>query len=128
MREELIAAITAKKELIERLRSLKKAYIREHSSYIYISDHAIVRYIERVKGDSLYPFKGDNDAQTIDNYLKYMNMYGGTLRNEILSENEQKRIVNEEMQVYKKDGFAYIIKNLSLVTIIPINSVDTVES
>ncbi len=78
---------------------------------IYISDHAIVRYLERVKGQEF------DDSLTDENKLKDCG-YIGHIRDEMLSLDEDREILRNRKSFFFKDGYGYIIKELAVVTVL----------
>ena len=84
---------------------------------IYISDHAIVRYLERVKGKIFD--KAMTDTQIMER-LSYMEGYVGDIRDEMISIQEDRDILKSQKSFFRKDGFGYIIKELAVVTVIKI--------
>ncbi len=118
MREQLQEAMLLKTEVNQRLNRLKKEYMDQYQDLIYITDHAIVRYLERIKGMNLFPYQMENDAETITAYLRINQIIGKELREQILPQGVQRRIIQEEISDYRLDGYTYVIRNLSLVTII----------
>lgn len=81
---------------------------------IYITDHAIRRYLERVLN---YSFSSDlSDIECI----KEVRIPPEKLREDILSLEEDRIILNKRLGFYKKGDFGYIVRELSLITIIKI--------
>jgi len=95
------------------IQSLTEAYeVELHGSRgIFVSDHAIVRYLERVKG---WTFKSDTDAERLGVY----NGYIGKVRDEMLTLEEDRKILRSQLSFYTRGKYAYVIKELSIVTVI----------
>ncbi len=100
---------------IEDLNTIKQKYIdiylKEESSYIYISDHALVRYIERIENILLL---GNTDKEKLASF----NVDLGYYRRKVLSKEEQRRILKEDKGWFRKDNVTFIVKNLTLITVI----------
>ena len=111
VREELRQLHIDREENMKNIQKLTHAYLKEEGPYIYISDHAIVRYMERVKG---FQFIGQTDQEKIEE----LTMPPERIRKQILSTEEQKEILSKNIKFYKKGDFKYVINNLTLITII----------
>lgn len=101
---------------------IKTQYLNTHTNYIFITDHAIIRYLERVEDVGTYALKG-SEAQRVTQYIKLSGSSGTHLRNKILSQQEQHEIVLNDIHDYHKDGHIYVIRNLALVTITKIRPI-----
>ena len=99
---------------IEALKSLResqlKDYISTSSNYIYISDHALVRYIERVENILLL---GNTDREKLQSFPTHREY-----RTDVLTKEEQKTILEQDKGYFVKNGYTYILRNLTLITII----------
>ena len=99
---------------IEALKSLResqlKDYISTTSNYIYISDHALVRYLERVENILLLGNTDKEKLQSFPNHQVY--------RQDIFSKDEQKTILKQDKGYFVRNGYTYILRNLTLITII----------
>ena len=71
---------------------------------IYITDHAINRYLERIKGMS---------SEDIESFSGYE-----TLRQEMLTHAEDRCILDKQLAFFKRGSYGYIIKNLAVLTVI----------
>ncbi len=118
-REQLIQYLQAKESLQLHINTAKKKYIDSLGSnpLIFISNHATVRYLERVLDHQLGD--EDNDGDKLHTYLRKHNIDARELRKEILSVGEMKHIVSNEIKRYTKGNYTYIIDKLALVTVHP---------
>ena len=97
---------------------LTQQYLDEYADYIYITDHAIIRYLERVLDLGTHTLNGSEEDK-VNQYLKIAGMSGKSIRDTILTRGEQRTIMQQQISRYSKDGMIYIIKNLTLITIVP---------
>jgi hypothetical protein len=111
-RKELKELLIQKTELQKKIDSLIEEYITETQgdNLLFITDHAIVRYMERVKG---YNFKSDNDKDKI----KELSRSPESIRKEMLSYDDQLRIIRQKGERYNKGNVVYITKNLAVITV-----------
>ena len=80
---------------------------------IYLSDHSIVRYLERIKGH-VFP-KGDyTDEQLLATYPGYI----GDVREEMLTLEEDRKILHGQITYFRRGEYNYIIKELAVVTVL----------
>jgi len=91
-----------------------EAYIKELDGRrgIYISDHAIRRYLERVKGFTL------NDELSDIDYIRQVVVPLEVIRDEMLTLVEDREILRGQKQMYKRGRYSYIIKELCIVTVL----------
>ena len=117
-RKQLIEYLFAKESLQSRIKTAKQRYITacQDTPLIYISDHATVRYMERVQH---IQFTEGEDGDKLHQYTRENNINIRKLRSEILSNPEMRHIVENEIKRYTKQGFTYIIDKLSLITVHP---------
>ncbi len=116
-RKKLLSFMRTKHNLQGHITMLKDEYLDAcDGAPVYISDHAIVRYLERVKELRLH---GTTDSNKVYTYLRRTGRNPKELREEILSEKEQRHIVSNEVIMYDRQGFIYVVKNLALITIYP---------
>lgn len=118
-RRQLRELIHERKVLNNKIECVKKVYLDEYEgqSVLFISDHAIIRYIERVIGDELsHSHLGDKD--TIAKYVYGKGMTGYEFRNQILTVEEQRLIIKSNITFFKKGEWVYIIRDYTLTTII----------
>ena len=103
-------------DLMRNMSALTEEYIQEcgDKPLLYITEHAIVRYLERMKG---YTF--DESLKDVDK-LATIEIPPERVREMMLTHDEQKAIVAGMKSVYTKDGAKYVIKNLSVITTIKI--------
>ncbi len=119
-REQLLQYLYAKESLQLRIKTAKEKYIDSFHGkpLIFISDHATVRYLERIKHQQLG--EQDDEGDKLHTYLRKHNIDARELRDDILSAKEMKHIVSNEIKRYTKGNFTYIIDKLTLVTIHPL--------
>ena len=115
IREHLKKLYREKHNIHGQIASKTSAYINalepdEHG--IYITDHAIVRYLERVCGVVFPCDLSDEDK------LKWYKVPPETVRKEMLTLEDDRTILNKQKGFYIKYDYAYIIKELTLVTVI----------
>lgn len=97
----------------------KKRYLREYEGkpLVFISDHAIIRYIERVLKRSA-PDSELGEKDRVAKFLQMNKLQGEEFRNEILPLDEQEFVIKTGVNRYKKGDFMYIFRDYTLVTII----------
>ena len=117
IRQTLIDTLAKRDSLSKKITTLQQQYLNEYTDYIYITDHAIIRYLERVMGIGTHTFEG-SENERVTQYLKIANMSGQQVRDKILSHGEQRTIVQQGIKRYRKDDMIYVIANLSLVTVL----------
>ncbi len=107
----------AKESLQLRISTAKEKYIKacQDTPMIYVSDHAMVRYLERVLGVTLGDQEDEGDK--LHTYLRKQNLSVHALRKEMLSIAEMKHIVSNEISRYTKGDYIYIINKLAMVTV-----------
>ena len=88
----------------------------EEDSAIFITDHAIVRYLERVKGLSLT--KGTNDHETVSIYLSETNTRAYILREKVLSKKQMRACLLSGKPHFKIGNYRYVFVDFNLITII----------
>ena len=120
-RTKLKAALQWKEKIEKEIDVLTDEYLEEFKGehLIWISDHAIIRYIERV--ELFYvPESTISEKDRVAKWFSVMKINPETFRNGILTLQEQEDIVRKRKTSYSKNGFRYLIKNLTLISIIPI--------
>jgi len=114
-RKKLLSFLRTKERIQGHITQLKEEYLDAcNGPLIYVSDHAIVRYLERVEKIKL---QGTTDTNKIFKYLREGAIDAKELRTKILTKPEMRHIVSNEISRYEKQGYIYIIKNLGLITI-----------
>lgn len=103
-------------EVIDLLKTKKKEYVRkyieEETNYIYFTDHAMVRYLERVENILLL---GNTDQEKLHSYPGDLT----AIRKEILPAERQKHILWNDIDNYRISDKVYlVIKGLAVVTVI----------
>ncbi len=86
-------------------------YLATENNYIFISDHALVRYMERIENILLL---GSTDAEKLLSYPGDL----GYFRKKVLPKELQKKILKDDKGWYRQGQITYIVKNLTLITII----------
>jgi hypothetical protein len=110
-----------KDELHQKIQSLTEDYIKELDGKcgIYITEHAMVRYLERVRNFTIV--KGATDIETLYLTCKTHDIHSlPMLRKEILTDSECLEILRRQKSFYQVNrGFKYtlVIKELAVVTI-----------
>jgi len=119
-RERLRAMLRARKDINAEIQCIKKEYLKEYEGVqvVWISDHAIVRYIERVLGEKV-PESHLGEKDSVVKYLTRNGLDGLEFRNQILSVEEQHEIMQKDITFYVKGGWTYVLRDYTLVSIIP---------
>ncbi len=119
-RHKLTALLNCREVMNEEIRKATHEYLEEYNgeSIIFISDHAIIRHIERVLNQEV-PESHLGDKDRVVKYLTKHNLNGEKFRNSILTLEEQKIIARGDVKCFHKNGFRYFIKSLALVSIVP---------
>ena len=79
---------------------------------IYISDHAIVRYLERIENYSFN--KGFTDSEKLNSYPGYIK----DIRDIMLTLEEDRKILLNQKPFFNRGKYSYIIKELTVVTVL----------
>jgi len=79
---------------------------------IFLTDHAIKRYLERVEGHSFDPKLSDTEC------LKVFGEAPEVVRERILTIAEDREILLKGKSIYHKKNLTFIIKNLAVVSCI----------
>ena len=100
---------------INLLKGLKGKYIDVYTDTVsgqllYITDHAKVRYLERVKSISL---TGDTDKEKLSN--SGLDTY--SLSKEIVSREEEEKILKGQLETWTRNDITLVIKRLAIVTV-----------
>ena len=115
----LKALLNDRYEINKQIDVAKREYLEEFKGkpVVWISDHAIVRYIERVLGHEIPESElGEKDA--VVKYLYRNNLCGEEFRNSILDLKDQNFIIKSGIAMFRKDGMKYIFRDFVLVTIL----------
>ena len=117
-----IATIRCELERLDRVKrsaykltqSITEEYIRKLDGKrgIFISDHAMVRYMERVKN---YTF---DSSMTDTEKLSTLRIPPQRIRKEMLSLEEDRTILRGQKTLYNKGKYSYLIKELTIVTVL----------
>ena len=110
LRDQIKEKMRLRDKLNEELQVLMNEYVKTPGPYIYISEHAIVRFMERVKG---FEFKAKEDTDKI----KELPYPPEKIRAEIMSVDEQREAAIKRVRFWKKNGFVYVINALTLITV-----------
>jgi len=113
-RVELKELYIARDLIDHSIQSRTHSYIAELNGKrgIYITDHAIVRYLERIKGHSF-----DNSDSDLDKLDKAVVDYK-TIRDEMLTLDEDREILQKRLNFFRRGPYGYVIKGLSIITVI----------
>ena len=100
-RRARLNAIYSSRDQLDELIDIEMEYYlaEEHENYLYISDHAIDRYKERI-------LKMRNDEYVPPE----------TIRMRMLTKEQQRFILKNKIHVFKTDEAEYVIKGLTVVT------------
>ena len=121
-RKKLIHLLELKEKLDKEIEDAKEEYLIQYEGkpLIWITDHCIIRYLERVKGLTI-PIEYGNDPEKMQlyRYAREKKLDIEQIRKEILSDYEMKCIVKQNINEYEKQDFKVIIRNLAATTVIP---------
>ncbi len=111
MRNKLLQIYEQIDQLKEQQNKLTEEYISSYSNYYYVSDHALVRYIERVENILLL---GNTDEEKLLSYP------GDTMvfRKKAMPIEIQLAMLEHKRGWHKHNNLTYITRGLTLVTII----------
>jgi hypothetical protein len=117
MKEKIIALDVAMEELQKCRDTLLHKYESKNNKrgLIYISDHAIVRYLERIQGIELPNIESDVDK--ISAYLAENNIPGDELRRQILPIQIQRYVLRNKIKEYHYGNMIMIFDNFTLITV-----------
>ena len=120
-RNQLKDAFNTRERLDAQIERLTDEYLEEFEGehVVWITDHAIVRYIERILGMTV-PESELGEKDRVAKWFSKQGVCPETFRNGILTLDEQQEIIRKRKSSYVKSGFRYLIKNLALISIIPI--------
>lgn len=116
IRTELIELYDTKDNITSSINAKTALYLAmldDSQPCLYVSDHAIVRYLERVKGIEL-PTTELSDYDT----LMSLNIDIESVRKEIVSIEQSREILRRQYRYFRLNGYSLIIKNLTIVTVI----------
>jgi len=115
LRQSLKADYRAKELLRQSIQADTEQYIEslQGGRGLFISDHAIVRYLERVKG---WTFRTETDKSKLNEYCGYL----GKIREEMLTLDEDREILTSQKTTFRKGNCLYVIKELAIVTVLSI--------
>jgi len=112
MREQIHKLDEKLEELKAERREMVREYIKEEESYLYVSDHAIVRYLERECGVDLM---GSTDQERLSNYNGSLEK----VRKRVVSVEQQKQIMYQNIENFRISDDCYVVvKGLTVVTVI----------
>ena len=114
IRTDLKELYNERSKIQQQMSKLTHKYIQEcgDKPLLYITEHAIVRYLERVKGITF-----DESLQESEK-LRTQNVAPETIRAEMLSHKQQLDIVTHMRTMFYMNGLVYVIKGLSVVTVL----------
>jgi len=115
---KLLDLLSQREELSKTIKESLISFADNNSTkqdLIYFSSHAFIQWLDRIKNIKL-----DDTLSDKENLAKYMreeNIKSEDFRQMILTTKEQEYIVRNDLSMYFKYGFIYIIKKLTLITI-----------
>ncbi len=118
-REKISKLKVIRNRLHSRIKHLSEQYINDIDStdtLLDISDHAIVRFLERSKNQEINLF-GHNDTEKMINYISDYDMDYDKLIEDILPRDEMEKAITMGATIYKYKDLKYVIKNFNVVTI-----------
>jgi len=116
-RKKISSLKVMRNKMHQKIKLLSEDYIKEFDEserLIDISDHAIVRYLQRKKNQELFGF---NDTEKVANYLSENETDYDELIEKILPRDKQENAIEIGATVYKYKDLKYVIKNFTVVTI-----------
>lgn len=117
-----LRSLIKQREILDRSIELaKKDYAEkceEGAQCLFMTDHAIVRYIQRVLGDKL-PESHLGEKDMVTKYITRNGLDSIKFRNTILTPEEQLDILKRNTTFYTKGEWTYVIRNYTLVSVIP---------
>lgn len=78
---------------------------------VYISDHALIRYMEREKG---FKFKSNIQQEMI----KELPYPPEKIRAEMLTRSDQEKIVRRKGERFRKNDLTFVVKSLTVITVL----------
>ena len=111
MRDKLLGVYQQIEQLKKTQDELTKQYIDEYSNYYYVSDHSLVRYIERVQNILLL---GNTDEEKLLSYPGDLTHF----RKTAMPKEIQLAMLEHKRGWHKHNNITYVTRNLTLVTII----------
>ena len=114
-RTRLLKLLQVNTELQKQLKKSADKYIKEKGQLLYYSDHAIVRYIERVLNQTTIE---GTDEEKVATYLAENKLKGDKLREGILTPLQKKVILLLQLKRYVTDEHIYVIRDLTVITIL----------
>ena len=101
-------------ELRKEIQSITAAYEEELDGRrgVFISDHAIRRYLERVKGFET------NDELTDEQYIRQLVVPPEVIRDEMLTMDEDRQILRGQRSIFHRGKYSYVVKQLTIVTVL----------
>lgn len=113
-RDKLKELYQAKEELTEAINSETEEYIFDLNGKhgIYITDHAIVRYLERVKGYTYPPHMSDESKLEVCQWTPQ------SIRKEMLTLEEDRIILTKQLNFFNRGDYGYVVKNMAIVTVV----------
>lgn len=87
----------------------------DKNDLIYFSNHIFIQWLKRVKNITLDPSLPDNQNLAI--YLRENKLNAQEFRQMILNKKDQEYIVRNNIQMYFKQGFIYVIRKMTCITI-----------
>jgi hypothetical protein len=112
-RKELKELLKKREELHTDIQRLSVKYVEEYKDgrLIYITDHAIVRYMERILGMQL---EGNTDREKIE----HSNIPPENIRKLMLSKDDETEIVLRGKNFHETDNCVLVCQTLAVVTVI----------
>ena len=111
IRKELRNALIEREELHKKIQSLSAQYLNSNPDrYIYVSDHALVRYLERVMDIEL---KGDTDTEK----LRSAPFSPEHIRKFMMSKADEIEIVSKGKNFHETEECVLVCRALTIVTV-----------
>ena len=98
----------------QHIQSSTEKYIAELDGRrgIFLSDHSIRRYLERVKGFEV------NDDLSDKEFFSQLRVPPEVIRDEMLTLEEDRQILRGQRAIFHRAKYSYVIKELTIITVL----------
>jgi len=112
MRSKIKNLLSQKYDLQQQIDMEIERYINNtEGNLLYISDHALIRYMERQE-QFVFTSKDDRDK------IKELPISPEQIREQMLTREDQERIVRMRGDKYTKNGLSFICRYLTIITVL----------
>jgi len=110
VRSELRRLHDVRDDLHREIDILTEEYLRMDCTKLYVTNHAILRYAQRVLGLETF---GDTEFEQVSN----LPISPERIRVNMLTKDEEVTILKNNITLFDKGGYVLLIKGLSVVTV-----------